>query len=108
VIQAGDSRTNPVDTSGYAGDMSENSTEDSAEKSSDETRQDERGERETPEVGLIADEDLPEDLQPTDDNPLAQDPSETDDSQEGDSSDSGPGPSGEKKVEGMPDMGEPS
>ena len=31
-------------------------------------------ERETPEVGLIADEELPKDLQPTDDNPLAQDP----------------------------------
>ena len=30
-------------------------------------------ENETPDVGLIADEDLPEDLQPTDDNPLAKD-----------------------------------
>jgi hypothetical protein len=29
-----------------------------------------------PETGLIADEELPEDLQPTDDNPLAQDPDE--------------------------------
>ena len=55
--------------------------------------------RETPEVGLISDEELPEDLQPTDDNPLAKDPSDTDD---GDG-----GRSGEKKVEGMPDMGEP-
>jgi hypothetical protein len=84
--------------------MSENRTENDHGNNSDEAQ---RGERETPEVGLIADEDLPEDLQPTDDNPLAQDPSETDDSQEGDSSDSGSGPSGEKKVEGMPDMGEP-
>ena len=75
--------------------MSENSTEDT-------------GERETPEVGLIGDEDLPEDLQPTDDNPLAQDPAETDESQEGDASESGSGPSGEPKVEGMPDLGEPS
>jgi hypothetical protein len=33
-------------------------------------------ERETPDVGLIADEELPEDLQPTEDNPLAQDPPE--------------------------------
>ncbi len=33
-----------------------------------------KDDRETPEVGLIADEELPEDLQPTDDNPLAQDP----------------------------------
>ena len=48
------------------------------------------------EVGLIPDEDLPEDLQPTDDNPLAQDPSESDD-------DEGDAP----KVEGMPDMGDP-
>jgi hypothetical protein len=74
--------------------MSENSTEDT-------------GERETPEVGLIGDEDLPEDLQPTDDNPLAQDPAETDESQEGDASESGPGPSGEPRVEDMPDMGDP-
>lgn len=36
----------------------------------------ESDDRETPEVGLIADEELPEDLQPTDDNPLAQDPAE--------------------------------
>ncbi|HEX5986631.1 MAG TPA: hypothetical protein VFY86_08935 [Nocardioides sp.] len=36
----------------------------------------ESDDRETPEVGLIADEELPEDLQPTDDNPLAQDPPE--------------------------------
>lgn len=49
-----------------------------------------------PEVGLIADEDLPEDLQPTDDNPLAQDPEE----QGGD--DQQP-----EKVEGMPDIGAP-
>lgn len=58
--------------------------------------------RETPEVGLIADEDLPEDLQPTDDNPLAQDPDESDDTK-----DAGPGP-GSKPVEGMPDMGSPA
>ena len=58
-------------------------------------------ENETPEVGLIADEELPEDLQPTDDNPLAKDPSETEDEESGD------GPPGDPKVEGMPDMGEP-
>ena len=57
--------------------------------------------QDTPDVGLIPDEDLPEDLQPTDDNPLAQDPSESEDDEGGDN------PSGEKKVEGMPDMGEP-
>jgi hypothetical protein len=72
------------DESGYDAVMSESSNE-----------------HETPDVGLIADEDLPEDLQPTDDNPLAKDPSDADDE------DSGDGPSGESKVEGMPDMGEP-
>ncbi|MGA9749787.1 MAG: hypothetical protein WBQ50_20230 [Nocardioides sp.] len=55
-------------------------------------------ERETPDVGLIADDELPEDLQPTDDNPLAKDP---DDEGEGDD------PAEEPRVEGMPDMGEP-
>ena len=30
--------------------------------------------RETPEVGLIPDEDLPEDVRPGEDNPLAEDP----------------------------------
>ncbi len=66
---------------GYDGTMSENSNE-----------------RETPDVGLIADDELPEDLQPTDDNPLAKDP---DDEGEGDD------PAEEPRVEGMPDMGEP-
>ena len=64
-------------------------------------------ERTTPGVGLIADEDLPEDLQPTDDNPLAKDPADD----KGDAADGAEGagadPSGERKVEGMPDMGEP-
>lgn len=49
-----------------------------------------------PEVGLVPDEDLPEDLQPTDDNPLAQDPEDQDDEGEPD------------KVEGMPDLGDPA
>ena len=66
------------------------------------TEQGNDNKRETPEVGLIPDEELPEDLQPTDDNPLAQDPSEAEDDDGGDS------PSGERKVEGMPDMGEPA
>jgi hypothetical protein len=64
--------------------------------SSDEPGED----RETPDVGLIPDEDLPEDLQP-EKNPLARDPG--DDSQ--DSDDSAPGGPDETKVEGMPDMG---
>ncbi len=55
-------------------------------------------ERETPDVGLIADEELPEDLQPSEDNPLAQDP---DEQPEDDSA-------GSPKVEGMPDMGDPA
>lgn len=50
-----------------------------------------------PEVGLIADEDLPEDLQPTDDNPLAQDPEDQDGDEEK-----------PEKVEGMPDVGNPA
>jgi hypothetical protein len=49
------------------------------------------------EVGLIPDEDLPEDLRPSDENPLAQDPDDS-----GDDEDAAPG-----KVEGMPDMGDP-
>jgi hypothetical protein len=53
-------------------------------------------EREPGEVG-IRDEDLPEDLQPTDDNPLAQNPDDHKD-------DEGAAP----KVEGMPDMGDPA
>ena len=39
----------------------------------DDTNRD-LAEHERPEVGLVPDEDLPEDLRPTDDNPLAQDP----------------------------------
>ena len=77
-----------ADESGYDAVMSESSNE-----------------HETPDVGLIADEDLPEDLQPTDDNPLAQDPSETDD--DSSNASSGDGSSGDPKVEGLPDMGEP-
>ncbi|MEO5709281.1 MAG: hypothetical protein ABIQ59_05625 [Nocardioidaceae bacterium] len=58
------------------------------------------GEHEKPDVGLIPDEDLPEDLQP-DKNPLAADPDD-------ESSDDGSGDgSGEPKVDGMPDMGQP-
>lgn len=54
-----------------------------------------------PDVGLVPDEDLPEDLQPTDDNPLAQTPEQREagekEKQEGEA----------PKVEGMPDMGDP-
>ncbi len=64
---------------GYSCAMTENSSED------------------TPDVGLIPDEELPEDLQP-EKNPLAKNPDdESDDGDDG----------GEKPVEGMPDMGEP-
>lgn len=55
---------------------------------------------ETPETGLVPDEELPEDLRPSDDNPLAQDPDESDDTQDAD-------PGGEPKVAGMPDVGAP-
>ena len=52
--------------------------------------------REEPDIGLIADEDLPEELQPSEDNPLAQQPEDPDDTGNED-----------PKVEGMPDMGQP-
>jgi hypothetical protein len=51
-------------------------------------------EREPGDVG-IRDEDLPEDLRPTDDNPLAQNPEDQKDDDE------------PAKVEGMPDVGDP-
>jgi hypothetical protein len=54
-----------------------------------------------PDVGLIADEDLPEDLQPTDDNPLAQDPDQREEREKEKQAEE------PAKVEGMPDMGEP-
>ena len=65
-----------------------------------ERPQPERAEREQPDVGLISDEELPEDLQPTDDNPLAKNPGDEDD----ETKDQGVGG---PKVEGMPDMGDP-
>ena len=70
--------------------MSESSNEQSTEQGS-----------ETPDVGLIPDEDLPEDLQP-DKNPLAADPDDESD----DSGDQSAG--ADAQVEGMPDMGQPS
>jgi len=81
--------------------MTENQNEpDPGRRPSDAER--DLAEHERPDVGLIADEDLPEDLQPTDDNPLAKNPG--DDEDEG--GDQGPG-GGPGKVEGMPDMGDP-
>jgi hypothetical protein len=67
-------------------------------ESSSETGSSEQ--HETPEVGLIPDEDLPEDLQP-EKNPLAADPD--DESADG----SGAGGDDEPKVDGLPDMGQP-
>jgi hypothetical protein len=64
-------------------------------ESSSETGASEQSEK--PEVGLIPDEDLPEDLQP-DKNPLAADPE--DESAGGSGSD-------EPRVDGLPDMGQP-
>ncbi len=55
--------------------------------------------RETPEVGLVDDDDLPEDLRPSEDNPLAQTPEQREEAER--EKESTP------KVEGMPDMGEP-
>ncbi len=51
----------------------------------------------TPETGLVADGDLPEELQPSEANPLAQQPEEQAD-----------GEGEEPKVDGMPDVGQPS
>jgi hypothetical protein len=62
-------------------------------------------EHETPDVGLVPDEELPEDLQPKE-NPLARDPGDDSGDDSGDDA-SGEGGSGETKVEGMPDMGQP-
>ena len=63
------------------------------------------GEPRQPEVGLIPDEDLPEDLQP-EDNPLARRPGRGRRRRRRRVT-GGAGQSGEGKVEGMPDMGEP-
>ncbi|HSE09922.1 MAG TPA: hypothetical protein VLB29_14755 [Nocardioidaceae bacterium] len=76
--------------------MSTNDTEPTPDERPDANR--DLAEHERPEKGLIGDEDLPEDLRPTDDNPLAKNPGE-DDGEEG---------SGTPKVEGMPDMGGPA
>ena len=65
---------------------------------SESSNEREKTELSEPEVGLIADEDLPDDLQPRDDNPLAQDPEEREAKEK---------ESTEPKVEGMPDMGDP-
>lgn len=77
---------------GYDGPMSEPTNEPT------DSDRDSAG-TETPDVGLISDEQLPDDLQP-EKNPLARAPGEEPDS-EGESED----PSAE--VEGMPDMGQP-
>jgi hypothetical protein len=56
----------------------------------------------TPERGYISDEQLPEDLQPKK-NPLARNP----DDDAGDAEDGEDGAAPDKKVAGMPDMGDP-
>jgi hypothetical protein len=58
----------PVPPSGYASDMSESTPQNAATGSASDR----------PEVGLISDEQLPEDLRP-DDNPMARDPDADDD-----------------------------
>ncbi|MGH3369692.1 MAG: hypothetical protein ACRDPR_06805 [Nocardioidaceae bacterium] len=58
---------------------------------------------EKPEVGLIADEDLPEDLQPTSDNPLAQTPDDQDPGASSEDHEKDPS----ARAEGLPDMGDP-
>jgi hypothetical protein len=58
-------------------------------------------ETESEQPGAVTDDQLPEDLQPTDDNPLAKDPGEDDEDGAGDTA------AGSPKVEGMPDLGNP-
>ncbi len=86
---------------------------DATDETPDETPDGSRGTTpdpdDLPEVGLIADEQLPEDLQPAE-NPLARDPDDEADDGSGagpDGGAGGEGGSGGPKVEGMPDMGEP-
>ena len=79
---------------GYDGAMSESGNESNASGQSD-------GDRDTPEVGLVPDEDLPEDLQPAE-NPLARDPDE-----DGDGDGTPAGGSGEGQADGLPDLGGP-
>lgn len=79
--------------------MSETSNESTDSATTSDTDTGTGNGTETPDVGLISDEQLPDDLQP-EKNPLARAPGEEPDS-EGESED----PSA--KVEGMPDMGQP-
>ena len=58
-----------------------------------------------PETGLIPDEDLPDDLDPGE-NPLARDPDDEDEDSAGAAGD-GSGAAAEKKIQGMPDAGDP-
>ncbi len=77
---------------GYDPSMSESTHEN------DESGADSGSAREPGEIG-IRDEDLPEDLQPTDDNPLAQNPDDQQDDEDVDPS---------AKVDTMPDLGDPA
>ena len=81
--------------SGYDGRMTENQKQPGDDPLAGNK---DLAEHERPDVGLVGDEDLPEDLRPTDDNPLAQDPDDGGDADRGESA---------RKVEGMPDMGDP-
>lgn len=82
--------------SGYDASMSESDHEPTTGNSTGDAERD-LAEHERPDVGLIGDEDLPEDLRPTDDNPLAKAPGEDEDEKD----------SSTGKVGGMPDMGDP-
>jgi hypothetical protein len=81
---------------GYGVAMSETDNESTQGRQQQSDAERDLAEHERPEQGLVGDEELPEDLQPTDDNPLAKNPGAGDD-----------GDDGEPKVEGMPDMGGP-
>ena len=80
--------------------MSESEHEPNPDQQGDTDSTKDLAKHERPERGLIPDEDLPDDLRPSDDNPLAKDP---DDSEEP----SGGPAAGADKVAGMPDVGDP-
>ncbi len=85
---------------GYDGSMSETEHEPNPDQQGDIDSRRDLAEHERPEAGLISDEELPEDVRPSDDNPLAKDPDDDEESSGGPGAKPG-------KVEGMPDMGDP-
>lgn len=65
---------------GYDGGMSEPENERNPDQQGEADARRDLAEHEQPETGLISDEELPQDLRPTDDNPLAKDPDDSEES----------------------------